>query len=81
MQSLIREYGPMRPFQADAERLVALTAKDKKNRSGARSFILPTGIGSVTIVRDVSERELLDAATAIADEARGLERDRSGAPR
>jgi 3-dehydroquinate synthase len=81
MQSLIREYGPMRPFQADGERLVALTAKDKKNRSGARSFILPTGIGSVTIVRDVSERELLDAATAIADEARGLERDRSGAPR
>lgn len=78
MQALIRAYGPMKAFHADAKRLVALTAKDKKNRSGARSFILPTGIGSVTIVRDVSERELLDAAATIVDEARGLQRDISG---
>lgn len=78
MQSLIRAYGPMKPFRADAEHLVELTAKDKKNRSGARSFILPTGIGSVTIVRDVSEHELLDAAATIVDEARGLQRDVSG---
>ncbi|HTV07441.1 MAG TPA: 3-dehydroquinate synthase [Candidatus Aquilonibacter sp.] len=81
MQSLIRAYGPMKSFAADAEQLVALTAKDKKNRSGARSFILPTGIGSVTIVRDVNERELLDAATLVVDEARGLRRDLSGASR
>lgn len=79
MQSLIRAYGPMKPFHADAERLVALTAKDKKNRSGARSFILPTGIGSVTIVRDVSERELLEAANLVVDEARSLQGDLSGA--
>jgi len=79
MQQLIRAYGPMKPFHADAEHLVALTAKDKKNRSGARSFVLPTGIGTVTIVRDVSEHELLDAANQIVDEARDAQPDLSGA--
>ena len=79
MQSLIRAYGPMKPFRAEAEHLVALTAKDKKNRSGARSFVLPTGIGSVTIVRDVSEGELLEAAGGIVSEAKGIEPELSGA--
>jgi 3-dehydroquinate synthase len=81
MQELIRGYGPPKTFHADAEHLVALTTKDKKNRSGARSFVLPTGIGSVTIVRDVSERELLDAARAIVEEARRAQPDLSGALR
>ncbi len=63
MRDVIRTYGPLKPFQADAAHLVALTAKDKKNRSGTRSFILPTGIGNATVVRDVSEQELLDACT------------------
>ena len=79
MQNLIRAYGRMKPFRADAEQLVALTAKDKKNRSGARSFILPTGIGSVTIVRDVSERELLGAASEVVSEARSIQPHLSGA--
>lgn len=81
MQQLIRAYGPMKPFHASAEHLVALTAKDKKNRSGARSFVLPTGIGSVTIVKDVSERELLDAAREIVAEAASVRLDLSGVPR
>jgi 3-dehydroquinate synthase len=79
MQNLIRAYGPMKPFRAEAEHMVGLTAKDKKNRSGARSFVLPTGIGSVTIVRDVSERELLEAANAIVSEAGMTPADLSGA--
>jgi 3-dehydroquinate synthase len=62
MERVIRAYGPMRGFTADAAELVALTAKDKKNRSGARSFVLP----------DVSETELMRAATAIVVEARAL---------
>src|SRR5580704_8983486 len=73
MQNLIHAYGPMKPFQAEPGNLVALTAKDKKNRSGARSFVLPTGIGSVTIVRDVSQQELLDAASEVVSEARGIQ--------
>lgn len=81
MLKLIRAYGPMKPFRAEAERLVALTAKDKKNRSGARSFVLPTGIGSATIVRDVSERELLGAASEVVSEARSIQPQMSGAGR
>jgi 3-dehydroquinate synthase len=69
METLIRAYGPLRPFTADPATLVALTAKDKKNRSGARSFVLPTGIGSAVIVRDVTEPELLNAAGYIVQQA------------
>jgi len=72
MERVIRAYGPMHGFIADAGELVALTAKDKKNRSGARSFVLPVGIGDAVVVKDVSEAELMDAATAMAAEAAGL---------
>jgi 3-dehydroquinate synthase len=58
---LILRYGPLRRFSATAHKLVALTANDKKNRSGTLSFILPAGIGSVEIVRDVANAELLAA--------------------
>ncbi len=70
MTGLVRAYGPLRPFTADPENLVALTAKDKKNRGGLRSFVLPTGIGSATVVHDVGDRELLQAAQAIITAAR-----------
>jgi 3-dehydroquinate synthase len=72
MERVIRAYGPMRGFSADAGELVALTAKDKKNRSGARSFVLPVGIGEAVVVRDVSEAELMAAATAIVAEAKAV---------
>jgi 3-dehydroquinate synthase len=48
-------------FKATAKKLVALTARDKKNRSGIRSFVLPTAIGKTEIVRNVTEPELLNA--------------------
>jgi 3-dehydroquinate synthase len=69
MERVIRTYGPMHPFRADAAELVALTAKDKKNRSGTRSFVLPVGIGDAIVVKDVTEAELLDAATDLITEA------------
>ena len=73
MNRVIRAYGPLRGFSADAAELVALTAKDKKNRSGARSFVLPIGIGDATIVRDVSEAELLAAAEEMMAEVNNLQ--------
>ena len=79
MDALIRAYGPMRPFHADAEQLVALTGKDKKNRSGTRSFVLPRGIGDALVVRDLSGTELMDAADAICAEAHGLKLAAAGA--
>ncbi len=59
-------------LRADARELVALTAKDKKNRSGARSFVLPVGIGDAVVVKDVGEAELLVAAEGMVEEARGV---------
>ena len=58
---VIRLYGPLQPLhgRSPAETLVALTAKDKKNRSGVRSFVLPVGIGNAAVLPDVTEAELL----------------------
>ena len=63
--ALILGYGPLPEFAAKPARLAALTASDKKNRSGQRTFILATGIGSTEVVHDVSEEELRSAAKAI----------------
>lgn len=71
MAEVIEAYGPLRPFAADPGQLVALTARDKKNRGGTRSFVLPLGIGQVTVVRDVTETELQQAAHLICARARG----------
>jgi 3-dehydroquinate synthase len=72
IEHTVRLYGPLQPFTADAEALVALTAKDKKHRSGTRSFILPTSIGDAVVVRDVTEVELLKAAQSIVQEAQPI---------
>ncbi|MDQ2834828.1 MAG: 3-dehydroquinate synthase [Acidobacteriota bacterium] len=63
--ALILRYGPLSPFEATAEKLVALTARDKKNRSGSLSFVLPTRIGQTEIVRDVTTPELLAATQSM----------------
>jgi 3-dehydroquinate synthase len=63
--NLILRYGPLPTFKATAQKIVALTARDKKNRSGIRSFVLPTAIGTTEIVRDVTEPELLAATNAM----------------
>jgi 3-dehydroquinate synthase len=62
MANLILAYGPLPSFKANPENLVALTATDKKTRSGKRAFILPTAIGKVEVVYDVTDHELLAAA-------------------
>jgi 3-dehydroquinate synthase len=63
--NLILRYGPLPTFKTSAAKLVALTSRDKKNRSGIRSFVLPTAIGTISIVRDVTEPELLAATNAM----------------
>jgi 3-dehydroquinate synthase len=65
ISALILRYGPLPRFKATAAKLVALTARDKKNRSGIRSFVLPTAIGRTEIVRDVTEAELLAATESM----------------
>ncbi len=65
IETIILRYGPLPPFKATAQKLVALTSRDKKNRSGIRSFVLPTAIGKTEIVRDVTEPELLTATDSM----------------
>ncbi len=62
---LILRYGPLSSFKATAAKLVDLTARDKKNRSGVRSFVLPTAVGATEVVRDVTEAELLVATESM----------------
>ncbi|SEG34032.1 3-dehydroquinate synthase [Bryocella elongata] len=58
MERVIVAYGPLKRFEADPAHLVALTAKDKKNRGGNRSFVLPTSIGTSAVFKDVTLDEL-----------------------
>ncbi len=70
MANLILAYGPLPRFRASAAELVQMTFSDKKNRSGRRAFVLPTGIGSVEVVYDVTDAELLAAAEAMLRDVR-----------
>lgn len=61
----ILAYGPLPGFRAKAADLVRLTAGDKKRRSGRRAFVLPRSIGTVEVVYDVTDAELLSAANSM----------------
>jgi 3-dehydroquinate synthase len=62
IERVIVTYGPLKRFEAEPAHLVALTAKDKKNRSGTRNFILPRGIGDAVVVKNVTLDELTTTA-------------------
>jgi len=70
IEKLILQYGPLPAINAPATKLAALTAGDKKNRSGVRRFILPVRIGKTEIVTDVSPEELLSAIEQMLQLAR-----------
>ncbi len=65
IEQTILRYGPLPRFTAKPQKLIELTASDKKTRSGTRFFILPTAVGKVEIVRDVTDLELLRAAESM----------------
>jgi 3-dehydroquinate synthase len=66
LRELVAAMGPMPPV-ADLSATEALAAvrRDKKVVRGTLHFVLPTDIGRVEIVNDVSERELLAAMRAL----------------
>ncbi len=72
IEQTILQYGPLPRFTGTAQQLVRLTASDKKTRSGTRSFVLPTAIGKVEIVRDITNDELLAAAESMLALMRSL---------
>jgi 3-dehydroquinate synthase len=62
LQELITALGPMPPVgDLSATEALAAVRRDKKVVRGTLHFVLPTGIGRVEIVNDVSERELVTA--------------------
>ena len=65
---LVHRCADLPTFTATADELVELTRRDKKKRSGVLSFVLPTAIGCVDLVRDVTEAELHAAASAMLAE-------------
>ncbi len=68
MANLILAFAPLPTFKAKAQQLVALTAADKKNRSGRRAFILPTAIGKAEVVHTITDEELLTATQRMLDD-------------
>ncbi len=70
MANLILAYGPLPRFSATPEKLVALTASDKKTRSGRRAFVLSKGLGETEIVFDATDAELLAAASSMLADMR-----------
>ena len=73
MSALVQTYGPLPPFKATAKKLVALTANDKKRRSGRRAFVLTTGLGTTDIVFDVTDAELLTATQSMLNSLTGAQ--------
>lgn len=64
-EQLIQRFGPLPRFAAKAQRLLDLTASDKKNRSAVRNFVLPVKIGKAVVVTDVAEAEALAAVRSM----------------
>lgn len=60
----------------DPERVLDAVARDKKARDGRVPFILPTAIGAVTIVPDVTTGEILAVLDELAQRRAGARRRR-----
>ena len=72
LMRLIYLYGPLPALKVNAQKLVEASAKDKKHRGNLRRFVLPVDIGDATVVEDVTEAELLEAAKYMLNLARPL---------
>jgi 3-dehydroquinate synthase len=70
IEKLILGYGPLPALRLPVDRLLDAATRDKKNRSGVRRFILPSGIGSATVVEDVTDDELHSVAESMLKTAR-----------
>lgn len=60
--TLLRDCGlPLRHLTASADEMLPVMRRDKKVAHGKLRFVLPTAIGSVRLVGDVSEADVRDA--------------------
>jgi 3-dehydroquinate synthase len=66
LRALITQMGPLPPVgDLSASQLLEAVARDKKVVAGTLHFVLPTGIGTTTTVRDVTMPEIAQAAREI----------------
>jgi 3-dehydroquinate synthase len=72
IEKLILEYGPLPALRIPVDRLLDAATRDKKNRSGVRRFILPSGIGSAVVVENITDTELHSAAASMLETAREI---------
>lgn len=70
IEEAILAYGPLPPLRLPVDRLLDAATRDKKNRSGVRRFILPSGIGNAVVVEDVTDAELRAAAKSMLQSAK-----------
>jgi 3-dehydroquinate synthase len=70
LENLIYLYGPLPPLKLRAAKLMAATARDKKNVGGVTRFVLPLGIGDAGVAEDVTPAELEAAVTYMLARAR-----------
>ncbi len=72
IEKVIFEYGPLPALRLPVDRLLDAATRDKKNRSGVRRFILPSGIGNAIVVENVTDAELYATAESILQTAREI---------
>lgn len=70
LEKLIHLYGPLPALKVRAAKLAAAARGDKKNTGGVRRFVVPLGIGNAGVIEDVTEAELVDAASYMLAQAR-----------
>jgi 3-dehydroquinate synthase len=70
IEKLIFEYGPLPALRLPIDRLLDAATRDKKNRSGVRRFVLPSGIGNAVVAENVTDTELYSAAGSMLETAR-----------
>jgi 3-dehydroquinate synthase len=73
IERVILEYGPLPALRLPTDRLLDAATRDKKNRSGVRRFVLPSGIGNAIVVEDVTDAELHAAAQSMLQSARAAD--------
>jgi len=72
IEKVIFEYGPLPALRLPVDRLLDAATRDKKNRSGVRRFVLPSGIGNAVVVENVTDTELYSAAESMLRSAREI---------
>jgi 3-dehydroquinate synthase len=72
IEKVIFDYGPLPALRLPIDRLLDAATRDKKNRSGVRRFILPSGIGNAVVVENVTDTELYSATESMLQTAREI---------